>query len=73
MEDEKKVKERLENYSYSKIETYEQCHYKFKLKYKDKKFLSQDTPAIAMGLLLRNRACRAGQTYFSCRPLRPAD
>ena len=33
MEDEKKVKERLENYSYSKIETYEQCHYKFKLKY----------------------------------------
>lgn len=52
MEDEKKVKERLENYSYSKIETYEQCHYKFKLKYKDKKFLSQDTPAIAMGLLI---------------------
>lgn len=42
----------LEKYSYSKLETYEQCHYKFKLKYKDKKFISQSTPATAFGSLV---------------------
>ena len=42
----------LDRYSYSKISTYKQCKFKFKLKYLDKNFLYRNTIATDFGSLI---------------------
>ena len=44
--------EKKENYSYSKLEVYEQCPYKFKLIYKDHHYIHDDSVATDFGTLL---------------------
>lgn len=42
----------LDRYSYSKISTYKQCKFKFKLRYLDKNFIFNDTIATNFGTLI---------------------
>lgn len=42
----------MEKFSYSKLETYNDCSYKYKLRYVDKKYLSSDNVASLFGSLL---------------------
>lgn len=47
-----KTNDAVEKFSYSKLETYNDCSYKYKLRYVDKKYISSDNVASSFGSLL---------------------
>ena len=59
----------LDRYSYSKISTYKQCKFKFKLRYLDKNFIFNDTIATNFGTLIHQTEEMIAQNIQKNEPI----
>lgn len=60
-------KGKLERFSYTKVDTYNQCGWKYKLQYVDGKYFSAETIALCLGTLVHLIEQRISEAYINGR------